>query len=60
MILALDTIALAPRWNGKKLDPLILYSEYTPSNLRLMVSDLKGNKQVATSFDGLNMLPEFS
>ena len=60
VILALDTIALAPRWNGKKLDPLILYSEYTPSNLRLMVSDLKGNKQVATSFDGLNMLPAFS
>jgi TolB protein len=60
VILALDTIALAPRWNGKTVDPLILYSEYTPSNLRLMVSDLKGNTQVATSFDGLNMLPAFS
>lgn len=59
-ILSLDTIALAPRWNGKAIDPLILYSEYTPSNIRLMVTDLKGNKQIATSFDGLNMLPAFS
>ena len=59
-ILSLDTIALAPRWNGKSLSPLILYSEYTPSNMRLMVSDLKGRKEVATSFDGLNMLPAFS
>ncbi|MCF7899896.1 hypothetical protein K9K77_00100 [Candidatus Babeliales bacterium] len=60
IILSLDSIALAPRWNGKTLDPLILYSEYTASNIRLMVSDLKGNKQIATSFDGLNMLPAFS
>lgn len=54
------SLAIAPRWNNDVLNPVVLYSEYTSSNIRLMATDLKGNKQVATSFDGLNMLPAFS
>jgi TolB protein len=54
------TLAIAPRWNGNIVSPMVLYSEYTASNMRLMSTDLKGKQQVATSFDGLNMLPAFS
>lgn len=54
------TLAIAPRWNSSASHPLVLYSEYTPSNMRLMAADLRGKCQVATSFDGLNMLPAFS
>jgi TolB protein len=60
VVRSLDTLAIAPRWNADSHKPLILYSEYTATNVRLVVSDLKGNAQVATSFDGLNMLPAFS
>ncbi len=60
VITSLNTLAIAPRWNNDPLNPLILYSEYTATNLRLMITDLKGNKSIATNFDGLNMLPAFS
>ncbi len=56
VIADLDTLAIAPRWNNNT----ILYSEYTAENMRLMWTDLKGKRHVATSFDGLNMLPSFS
>lgn len=59
-ILSLNTLAIAPRWNNDPINPLILYSEYTATNLRLMITDLEGNKSIATNFDGLNMLPAFS
>lgn len=60
VLVNLDAFAIAPRWNGSAFNPIVLYSEYTASNLRLMATDLHGKKQVATSFDGLNMLPAFS
>lgn len=59
-IVSLDSLAIAPRWNNDLLNPLVLYSEYTPTNVRLMVSDLKGKSSIAADFDGLNMLPAFS
>jgi tol-pal system beta propeller repeat protein TolB len=52
-----ELFLIAPRWSGHDK---ILYSEYTPVNMRLMVTDCKGNKQIATDFNGLNMLPSFS
>lgn len=52
--------AVAPRWNNDPENPLVLYSEYTPVNVRLMATNLQGKKQVAVNFDGLNMLPAFS
>ena len=51
---------VAPRWNKDPENPLVLYSEYTTLNVRLMSIDLQGKKTVAVSFDGLNMLPAFS
>lgn len=59
-LINLSRSAVAPRWNNDPAHPLVLYSEYTPVNVRLMSSDLQGRKQVAVSFDGLNMLPAFS
>jgi len=59
-IVSLNSFAIGPRWNADIKSPLIMYSEYTPLNVRLMMTDLKGNKSVATSFEGLNMLPAFS
>jgi TolB protein len=56
----LSTLAIAPRWNGDAYKPVILYSEYTLSNMRLMSLDMEGKRTVATNFDGLNMLPSFS
>ena len=56
-----NSLAIAPRWNGNAIKPIVLYSEYTASNLRLMAVNLEDKKKrVATSFDGLNMLPAFS
>ncbi len=54
------TINVSPRWNGDLKNPLIFYSEFTKTNMRLMVSDLNGKKSVASDFDGLNMIPSFS
>ncbi len=51
---------VAPRWNRDKSNPLLFYSECTPSNVRLMATDMKKRKKVVSNFDGLNMLPTFS
>lgn len=59
-LVAIQSTAVAPRWNNDPENPLVLYSEYTPINVRLMAANLQGKKQVAVSFDGLNMLPAFS
>lgn len=56
----IKSAAVAPRWNNDPENPLVLYSEYTPVNVRLMATNLQGKKQVAVDFDGLNMLPAFS
>jgi tol-pal system beta propeller repeat protein TolB len=55
-----DSSLVAPRWNNDKENPVVLYSEYTPVNVRLMTANLKGEKSVAVNFEGLNMLPAFS
>ena len=51
---------LAPRWNKNSQHPLLLYSEITPSNIRLMSSTMDKKRRLVSNFDGLNMLPFFS
>lgn len=51
---------LAPRWNTDKKFPLILYSEFTPVNVRLMSTTLQGQRKIVSNFDGLTMLASFS
>jgi TolB protein len=50
----------APRWNNDTGKPLLLYSESTLSNVRLMSVDLQRKRRVVSNFEGLNILPTFS
>ena len=54
------TINVAPRWNNDYQKPLVFYSDFTNTNVRLMVSDLGKNRSVASDFEGVNMIPAFS
>lgn len=51
---------LAPRWNKNSKNPLLFFSELTPSNIRLVSSTLQGKKKIVSNFDGITMLPSFS
>lgn len=50
----------APRWNKDAANPLLLYSESTMSNVRLMSVNLEKQRKLVSNFEGLNMLPSFS
>ena len=50
----------APRWNNDPAHPLLLYSESTLSNVRLMSVDLQRKRKIVSNFEGLNILPTFS
>lgn len=50
----------APRWNTDPKNPLLLYSESTLSNVRLMSVDLHTSRKIVSNFEGLNILPTFS
>ncbi len=54
------TINIAPRWNYDRAHPLLFYSDYTPTNVRLKMVGLDKKSSVASDFDGLNMVPAFS
>ncbi|MCA9769807.1 PD40 domain-containing protein [Candidatus Dependentiae bacterium] len=60
VLIKTPTVNVAPRWNNDLRYPLLFYSESTNENMRLMVANMKGKRKVASSFDGLNMLPAFS
>jgi len=51
---------VGPRWNTDVTKPLLFYSAYTPSNLRLIAIDMNKQQKVASNFDGINMLTSFS
>lgn len=51
---------LAPRWNNDDDNPLLLYSEVTPVNIRLMSVNMRGKRSILSNFDGLTMVPYFS
>ncbi len=60
VVASLNTFGIAPCFNADTEKPLVLYSEYTAHNIRLMMTDFQGNKSRAANFDGLNMQPAFS
>lgn len=52
------TVSMAPRW--KTGSPLVLYSEYTKTNVRLMAVDMHKNRSIVSNFDGVNMQVAYS
>lgn len=60
LLVSTPTINVSPRWNNDANRPLLFYSENTNANMRMMASDMKKKRVVASNFDGLNMLPSFS
>ncbi len=60
VLVAMPTVSIAPRWNRDTSKPLLCYSEYTNTNVRLMSVDMHRKRTVASDFDGINMLPAFS
>lgn len=50
---------VAPRWNLDPANPLVFYSEYTDTNARLVSTDMRGRRRIASNFEGINMLPNF-
>ena len=60
VLVSTPTINVAPRWNGDLKKPLIFYSDFTQTNVRLMVTDLNHHLSIASDFDGVNMIPAFS
>lgn len=50
VILSSRRIIVAPEWNVH--DSSIFFSEFTPSNVRLMACDLQGRKRVVLDLDG--------
>lgn len=59
-LIATPTVNIGPRWNQDLRNPLLFYSEIADTNIRLMVSSMKGSRKMASNFDGVNMLPSFS
>jgi tol-pal system beta propeller repeat protein TolB len=59
MIVNTPTINIAPRWNHDRRHPLVFYSDYTPTNVRLKMASLDKKSMIASDFDGLNMIPAF-
>lgn len=51
----LPTIAMAPRWGGTKENPLIFYSEFTKTNVRLMCVNQRKKRAIITRYDGNSM-----
>lgn len=54
------TIHIGLRWNTDTKKPLLFFSQYTASNVRLMVVNMDKKQRVVSDFDGTNMLPTFS
>lgn len=59
-LVEIPTITVAPRWNHDKKNPLVFYSEYTNSNVRLMSVGMNKKRKISSDFDGVNMVPAFS
>lgn len=52
--------AFGLRWNNDPYNPLVLFSQTTHRNVRLMSVNLYGLVKVISNLDGINMLPCFS
>jgi TolB protein len=55
LLVSVPTISICPRWNNNAEQPLILYSEYTKTNVRLVSVDLRRKRRLVSNFDGVNM-----
>ncbi len=55
VMVATNTISIAPRWGGTQEAPLIFYSEYTKTNVRLMAVDGRKKRAIVTRYDGVSM-----
>lgn len=53
-------IIVAPEWNNVVGKPCLFYSEFTPSNVRLMMSDLVGNRYSILDVDGTSVGVSYS
>ena len=53
-------IIVCPRWTHDKKNPAIIFSEFTPSNVRLKMCDLVGNSLVVFDFEGTTMGVSFA
>jgi TolB protein len=49
------TVSMAPRWNRETQNPMVLYSEYTKTNVRLIAVDMRKRRSIVSNFDGVNM-----
>lgn len=49
------TVNICPRWSSNMQRPLVLYSEFTKTNVRLVSVDMQGNRSIVSNFDGMNM-----
>ncbi len=47
-----ERISVAPRWSSHTMGQHILYSEFTPSNVRVVSVDMEGKKRVILDFEG--------
>ena len=54
------TVLIGSRWNADLQNPLLFYSEYTDTNVRMMIVDMHKRRKIASNFDGTNMLPTFA
>lgn len=52
MILQSRRILVAPRWCNDSAYPALLFSEFTPSNVRLMMTDMQGRTAPVVDVDG--------
>jgi len=52
ILVATPTISIAPRWGGTAEHPLIFYSEYTSTNVQLMVVDMRKKRKIVSRYDG--------
>lgn len=60
ILVNVPTVTVAPRWNHDVHNPLLFYSEFTNSNIRLMTADMQKTRRIASNFEGINMVPAFS
>ncbi len=54
------TISVAPRWNRDLENPVVIYSEYTKTNVRLVAVNMQGKRKVVSDFEGVNMQVAYS
>jgi len=60
IVVEVPTVNMAPRWNNDLSNPIILYSEHTNTNVRLVSIDTHKKRRIVSDFEGINMQPEFS